>query len=179
MYEDRLDGRLSTEDYDHKVKEFGAERELLTENLKRLNSENTEYYKVGFAIHELALRARDIYRSQKATIEERRELLAYAFAKVSVLKGEVSPELTKGFSFLAEWMPKVNAVLELEPKTGESVDSSYDLEEVASSFPMKLSNAQKDSRTEEKPSTTRVKGLSPLQISTLLRGQDSNLRPID
>ncbi len=114
MYEDKLDGRISTEFYDQRVESFGQEREILTESLRKLNSDNTEYYKVGVAIHELALRAGKIYQSDKATTEERRLLLAYAFSNISVLQGTIKPEYTKAFGFLAEWMPRVNETLELE-----------------------------------------------------------------
>ncbi|MDQ5957163.1 MAG: site-specific recombinase, partial [Patescibacteria group bacterium] len=116
MYEDKLDERITGEFYDEKVKLFGEEKEALLISLKKLEEDNTEYYRVGFAIHELALRAKDIYLSQKATIEERRLLLAYAFSNISVLQGEIRPEYTKAFSFLLEWMPKVNEVLELDKK---------------------------------------------------------------
>lgn len=114
MYNDKLDERISEEFYDEKVQQFGEEKEALLNSLKKLEADNTEYYRVGFALHELALRAKEIYLSEKATIEERRLLLAYAFSNITVLRGNIKPEYTKTFSFLAEWMPKVNSVLELE-----------------------------------------------------------------
>src|SRR3989338_2182235 len=113
MYDDRLDGRISVEGYDQKLTEFAQEKEGLIEALGKLNSDNTEYYKVGISVHELALHSCDIYLSHKATTEERRLLLAYAFSNISVLRGVVKPEYTKAFGFLAEWMPRVNETLEL------------------------------------------------------------------
>lgn len=114
MYDDKLDGRITTEFYDEKVNLFEEEKEALLLSLQKLEADNTEYYRVGFAIHELALRAKEIYLSEKASIEERRLLLAYAFSNITVLRGNIKVEYTKAFNFLAEWMPKVNSVLELE-----------------------------------------------------------------
>jgi site-specific DNA recombinase len=114
MYDDRLDGRISVEAYDQKLVAFSQEKEDLIEALSKLNSDNTQYYKVGIAIHELALRSRAIYASTKASVEERRLLLGYAFSNVTVLRGEVKPEYTKAYGLLAEWMPRVNETLELE-----------------------------------------------------------------
>jgi hypothetical protein len=89
-------------------------KKLLLASLQKLEADNTEYYRVGFAIHELALRSKEIYLNENATIEERRMLLAYAFSNITVLRGNIKVEYTKAFNFLAEWMPKVNQVLELE-----------------------------------------------------------------
>lgn len=75
MYDDKLDDRITTDFYDQKLQEFKQEEEVLTDTLKKLKSDNTEYYKVGAAIHELAVKAGKIYKSEKATTEERRLLL--------------------------------------------------------------------------------------------------------
>jgi len=114
MYDDKLDNRITGELYDDKVKQFQEEKELLLNSLDKLESDNSEYYKVGIAIHELALRSRDIYLSKKATTEERRLLLSYAFSNIHILEGKITPEYTKSFKFLSEWMPKVNESLELQ-----------------------------------------------------------------
>lgn len=112
MYDDKLDGRISAQFYDEKLSEFEAEKDGLLNALGKLESDNTDYYKVGFLIHEIALRAREIYNSDKATVEERRLLLSYAFSNISILQGEVTLEYTKAFDFLSTWLPKVNEVLE-------------------------------------------------------------------
>lgn len=112
MYNDKLDGRITAQFYDEKLKEFSEEEDNLLSALEKVKSDNTEYYKVGFLIQELAMKAKDIYHSKKATVEERRLLLSYAFSNITILHGKIKPEYTKAFNFLAEWMPKVNEVLE-------------------------------------------------------------------
>lgn len=114
MYIDKLDNRITGETYDEMVNQFDEEKDDLISTLKKLESDNTQYYRVGIKIHELALLARKIYLSEEATVEERRMLLAYAFSNVTILQGEIKVGYTKPFNFLAEWMPKVNKVLELE-----------------------------------------------------------------
>ncbi len=170
MYDDKLDGRISAEFYDEKVTTFGLERETLTNALKKLNSDNTEYYKIGYAIHELALKAGDIYKSEKATVEERRLLLAYSFSNISVLKGEVIPEYTKAFNFLSTWMPKINKILEPIQKTAETIISSGDLYSLTNNLVVGLSESRDNSRTSRKPSVkARQRHLLPLS-RPLLRG---------
>lgn len=124
MYEDKLDGRISSQFYDEKFQEFTEEEDALLASLEKLKSDNTEYYKVGISIHEIAMRAHEIYRNPDALIEERRMLLSYAFSNITILLGKITPEYTKAFVFLNDWLPKVNEVLELKknltPKGKES-----------------------------------------------------------
>ncbi len=114
MYDDKLDNRITGEFYDERIKQFGEEKETLLNSLRKLETDNTHYYEVGFAVHELALLAKKIYESEEASVEERRLLLSYAFSNITILRGEITVEYTKPFNFLAEWMPQVNEVLELE-----------------------------------------------------------------
>ena len=113
MYEDKLDGRISTEFYDQKVKEYKAEQENLMESLSQLNNDNTKYYEAGYAIHELALKAWDIYQSEKATVDDKRLLLFYVFSNITLNKRKVKADYTMAYAFLADWMPVVNNFLEL------------------------------------------------------------------
>lgn len=178
MYDDKLDGRITADFYDQRLVEFQQEEELLTESLKKLKSDNTEYYKVGAAIHELAVSADKIYLSNNATIEERRLLLAYAFERVSVLKGTVEVEYTKAFCFLSEWMPKVTENLELVGKTPESPNSKDASLLRSPILPSIEFETGSNSRTTENPLYKGRSDDSDSGIICLLRGQDSNLRPI-
>jgi hypothetical protein len=180
MYDDRLDGRITVEFYDHKMRGFAEEEETLLGALKRLKSDNTEYYKVGIGIHELALRAKDIYQSEKASIEERRLLLSYAFTSVSVVKGQITPAYTESFAFLAEWMPKVNkqvGILEPMQNAAETIVSSGELHIPHESFPLELSEVRFNSRTSKKSPVKPRHGANDPISRPLLRDQDSNLEP--
>lgn len=170
MYDDKLDGRITADFYDEKLALFKEEEEQLANSLAKLKLDNTEYYRVGICIHELALRAREIYKSRKASVEERRLLLAYAFSRVSILGGVITPEYTKGFSFLAEWMPKMETILEHQAEMAKTLVSeaispktTFDIRDV-------LDVPVENSRTEENlVFNARKRQQVPLS-SKLLRG---------
>jgi len=179
MYNDRLDGRISAGDYDSKVEEFRKEEEVLLSNLKKLKSDKSEYYKTGIAIHELALRSADIYKSKKATIDERRELLAYAFNSISLIKGVATVEFTPAFAFMQQWMPRVNKTFEPVEKVAESIISSVSLSTVAFEMALMNNSTKKEIRTAKNGSIQEPFDANDTRIVCMLRRQDSNLRPSD
>jgi site-specific DNA recombinase len=175
MYDDKLDGRITADFYDEKLALFKQEEEDLANSLGKLKLDNTEYYRVGISIHELALSAREIYRSRKASVEERRLLLAYAFSRVSILGGVITPEYTKGFSFLAEWMPKMETILEHQTETAKSFEFEGISSNVAFDFDVEPDVPSKNSRTEENPVFNARKRQQVPLSHKLLHRQDSNL----
>src|SRR3989338_4350504 len=177
MYDDKLDERITADFYDQKLKEFTTEEEGLVSNLDKLKSDNTEYYKVGIAVHELALRARDIYLSEKATLEERRLLLAYAFSSISVLQGRIEPTYTPAFNFLAEWMPRVNPILEPRQNNPKTNISRGDLHISTPISSLELSEVQNNSRTSKNPLVKTRNGHTIPISPPLLRGLGFNLQP--
>ena len=112
IYEDKLDGVITADFYKKKADEYTDEKQNIMNELKRLESDNTENYEAGFKIHELALKAKSIYESKKATNEDRRLLLSYAFSEIKLKNGNVSVEYTKTFDFLKTWLPRINATIE-------------------------------------------------------------------
>lgn len=126
IYEDKIDGKITLEFYDRKFKEYTQTKEEGLAALKKLDEGNTKYYQVGFAIHELASRAAEIYKSPKASIEEKRLLLSKVFSNLSLNDLTIKPNYTFAFQFLLEWMPKVNATFELI-KNGSSEEGNDEL----------------------------------------------------
>ncbi len=112
IYEDKIDGKIAPEFYERKFKEYTEEKENILEKLGKLDQSNTQYYAAGFAIHELALKAKQIYQSEKATVEDRRLLLSYVFSNLTLDADKISANYTFAFEFLAEWMPKLNSTFE-------------------------------------------------------------------
>lgn len=170
MYDDKLDGRITADFYDEKLALFKQEEEDLANSLGKLKLDNTEYYRVGISIHELALSAREIYRSRKASVEERRLLLAYAFSRVSILGGVITPEYTKGFSFLAEWMPKMETILEHQAETAKSFEFEAISSNAAFDFDAEPDVPTNGSRTEENPVFNARKRQQVPLSNKLLRG---------
>lgn len=129
IYEDKIDSKISVDFYERKFKEYSEEKESILEKLNKFNQVNTQYYEAGYAIHELALKAREIYQSQKATVEEKRLLLSYVFSNITLNEGKIKPNYTLAFEFLANWMPKVNKNFE-QAKIGQNKRKTDDFASV-------------------------------------------------
>lgn len=112
IYEDKIDGKITADFYERKFKEYSEEKESILNQLSKLSDTNAQYYEAGFAIHELALKARDIYQSEKADVDERRLLLSHVFSNLTLNGSELRVNYTLAFEFLAEWMPRINKVFE-------------------------------------------------------------------
>ena len=114
LYEDKLDGKILPTFYERKSAEYAEQKEALLRQLEKLNKNQDEYYEAGYAIHELALKSREIYSSPKATTEEKRLLLSQIFSNLVINTDEIKPEYTLAFEFMSKWMPIVNNTFELE-----------------------------------------------------------------
>lgn len=111
-YVDKLDGVMEPALCERIIAETKKEKVSLVEALKGLNSAHTAYYEAGYAIHELAAKAREIYQSPKVTVEEKRLLLSQAFSNIELEAGEIRPHYSYAFEFLQEWIPKLNESFE-------------------------------------------------------------------
>lgn len=112
MYMDKIDQKIDLDYYEKKKQEFDEERSAIKSELARLDDSKAEYYAVGIAIHELALKAWKIYNSEKATIEEKRLLLSYVFSNSTIKERKLAINYTFAFDFLQNWMPAVNKTFE-------------------------------------------------------------------
>jgi hypothetical protein len=112
IYEDKIDGKIPPEFYSKKFAEYTKEKEDGLELLKKLQEGNTKYYEAGYAIHELASKASEIYKSPKATTEDKRLLLSKVFSNLSLNTNEIKPNYSFAFEFLTRWIPIVNNTFE-------------------------------------------------------------------
>ncbi len=109
-YKDKIDGRMPADLCKKVIDGSTQEKEDALSSLKRLTETRTAYYEAGFAIHELAMKSKEIYQSDKATNEDKRLLLSYVFSNNILEDGKITPNYTLAFDFLSAWMPKVNRV---------------------------------------------------------------------
>ena len=65
MYEDRLDARITTQQYDEKASQYRREQETARERLRILQESNAEYMNTGITIIELAGRLHEIFPQQE------------------------------------------------------------------------------------------------------------------
>lgn len=105
LYEDRLDGRISSEVYDEKFKEKTAERKSIAKNIEKLTNQNTEYIERAIDILELTQNAAEIFRAKP--IEERRILLGDIFSAITL----------NGKHMKVVWRPETEVVRNAVEKT--------------------------------------------------------------
>lgn len=117
LYVDKLDQEISAEFYERKSKEYTAEKDGVFTQLQNLNESNTQYYEAGFAIHELALKAKDIYSHPNTPIEKKRLLLSHIFSNLTLKDRVITANYTLAFEFLSNWIPKLNSTFE-PPESG-------------------------------------------------------------
>ncbi|NLB35032.1 MAG: recombinase family protein, partial [Elusimicrobia bacterium] len=115
-YKDKLDGRMPSVLCEKVMKDTSREKEEAIDGLNKLNKSRSAYYEAGYAIHELALKAVDIYNSPRAKTEDKRLLLSYVFSNLELNTNKIKPNYTLAFEFLQEWMPKLNSTFELQKK---------------------------------------------------------------
>ena len=113
-YEDKLDGIMPVMLCEKAITDAAREKEEAVEALNKLGKSRKAYYEAGFAIHELASKAASIYLSDKATLDDKRMLLSYAFSNLSLRDGKITPKYTLAFEFLLEWIPQLNNNFEPE-----------------------------------------------------------------
>lgn len=170
IYVDKIDGKITADFYNKKLDEYSKAATDAEDALKRLNNGNMEYYRAGYAIHELASRAADIYRSPKATIDDKRLLLSKVFSNLSLDAHDIKPNYSLAFQFLREWMPKLNETFEPTQKAAKGGSlRGVPVKKPTSRF-VESSEPRNHFRTSENPySTVRFDPLH-LKSGSLLRG---------
>ena len=98
-YEDKLDGRITTEFYDQKVREWRAEQERIEIALRDHREANQSYLDEGVALLELASRAADLFEQQPAS--EKRRLLDFVLSNCTWANGVLTPEFRQPFDMIA------------------------------------------------------------------------------
>lgn len=111
-YRDKLDGKIQPDLCERIMRDSSNEKGEAVESLQKLGESRTKYYEAGWAIHELARKAKIIYLNPTATVEEKRLLLSYVFSDMTISAAKIRPNYTLAFEFLTEWMPKVNKIFE-------------------------------------------------------------------
>lgn len=98
-YEDKLDGRITTEFYDQKVCEWRAEQERIELALRHHREANQSYLEEGVALLELASRAADLFEQQPAS--EKRRLLDFVLSNCTWADGVLTPVFRQPFDMIA------------------------------------------------------------------------------
>ncbi|MGB9726699.1 MAG: recombinase family protein [Minisyncoccia bacterium] len=151
LYDDKVDERISKEFYDRKFKQYSEEKEAILGAIQKHSQASNKYFELGINIYELSQKAKEIY--QKATQEEKRQLMSLVFNNLLLNEGKLSFSYTKPFEILSEAIKITNS--------------------------SKVLNLAKSPAKIFEPANLRTKSrknraFDPV-FDTLLRGEDSNL----
>lgn len=100
LYEDRLDGVITTEFYAERRERYEMERDEVMRALDRHHGANGNYFELGEMLLELASRATDIYKQRSP--EEKRQLIKNVFSNLALTGKTLSVSYTKPFDVIAQ-----------------------------------------------------------------------------
>lgn len=101
MYEDKLDGIISNEDYRTKARDYEEKQKALELKIQKLREADQDFYNSAEQILNLATRAGEIYISSE--MDEKRQLLKYTFSNLYLRGEKLEPEWKSVFSKLLLW----------------------------------------------------------------------------
>ena len=136
-YRDKLDDKMPVVLCEKIIADSDKEKKDALESLVKLGKSRVRYFQAGYAIHELAMHAQEVYESEKATTEDRRLLLSMIFSNLGLNEGKIGTNYTKGFDFIANWAPKLNFTFE-PAKMEDFTNKTSDFSPVSPEFIAKL-----------------------------------------
>ena len=107
-YDDRLDGRISIDEYTSRSNRWRQEQAGLRSDMERHQLADQRYNDEGVALLELAGMAFDLYESQTAS--QKRRLLDFLCSNSEYRHGALSVEWRKPFDLLAESIDAANTM---------------------------------------------------------------------
>ena len=93
VYDDKLDGAITTQTWERKHSEMVAEQASIQDQIVQLKDLETQYFEIGINILDLARRAREIY--EKRSPAQRRLLLSYIFSNLLLKDRNIAYFLTE------------------------------------------------------------------------------------
>jgi len=101
IYEDRLDGLITTELWEQMNKKYLLEQEAIKRKLQAHLSANERYYEDGVRILELAQRAYILYKTQDSS--EQRKTSGFHTSNCKLQDGELHPEFRQPFDMIFKY----------------------------------------------------------------------------
>lgn len=95
MYEDRLDGRITTDDYDTFVKELGVERQKLLIELEEHAKGDDSFYETSGKILDLASHAYELFKSSE--VPEKTSIVNFILQNLQLQGENILSEATTPF----------------------------------------------------------------------------------
>lgn len=98
MYEDRLEGRLSTDEYDKRVSQYKNKQEELLSKMNNFKEANTSYYKTASRVLEIAKNSSELFKSSE--VDEKRQILKNLLQNLELDGEKLSYELKNPYNML-------------------------------------------------------------------------------
>lgn len=136
MYDDRLDGRITTEMYDQKSSSLISERDDLERQTKNLNQTIDKKRSKAIEFYELSQNAIMLFSA--ASIEKKRQLLNLIVSELYINDGVLEFEYTKPFKLIVEAVVATNS-----SKQAQSIESPIQIFELFKDGSNKGKDAQK------------------------------------
>ena len=100
LYDDKIDGRISSEFYDKKLQQYKQEQNNVLDSLNRHRNANLKYFEMGVSILEVTKQARTIYLNPRRTVEQKRMLLSLIFSNPKINGKNVEISYQKPYQFI-------------------------------------------------------------------------------
>jgi len=128
LYDDKVDGRIDEEFFNHKFEQYKKEKEKIINAIQRHSNASNKYFELSVNLYELSQRAREIY--QKASLEEKRDLISLVFEELLLDEGKLIFTYSKPFQLLYEAINSTNSskVLSLAESSPEIFELSESLD---------------------------------------------------
>jgi len=113
LYEDRLDGRITVDEYDKYHESFRKKQTEIDVQLSMLDDAEDNYYLTANYLLELASRAKELFESSE--VEQRRQLINLVLQNPRVEGKKVRYEVIKPFNLILDcadrqsWLPGLDS----------------------------------------------------------------------
>jgi len=100
MYDDKLDGSITEEDYDKKLKEYKEKQADVIEQMQEHSDADKNFYLTANAVFNLGKRAVEIFESSE--VDEKRQLLGYLLQNCTLSGRKLGFTLQEPFNLMVE-----------------------------------------------------------------------------
>jgi site-specific DNA recombinase len=119
LYDDKLDGRISTEFYEKKFRQYSTEKDTINSDLAKHTLANNRNFDESIKLYDLAQRSAELFRCAETT--HKRDLMKLVFEDIQLRDGKISYTITLPFQLLGKAVEATNSskAMQFELKSGE------------------------------------------------------------
>ncbi len=108
LYDDKLDGKISEDDYERRFKRYSDELLAIDDRIKKQSQSSLQYFELSLSFYELSQKASTIY--ERATVDDKRKLISLVFDTLHLREGtNLEYAYTKPFQILSDAVKVTNS----------------------------------------------------------------------